>query len=593
MRGNVTASSPTAPILVERSPLAAYHIFAKDMQKSGHLTIWEMNLLRRLAVDGGWIPEHTFLVRTPYKEALRRLKQRDRKAEETIEEEFLCQLELRHRAFIQSGLCGEVHILDGSLSKHALLTSAIAEIDSLGYSNTLWQRVRTIWPWSPPFDTPRCDWENKMQIARIMLGPLPRLIAQTFRCQYLVTPSWRKRNSPKAVKPPWEIGLPNIKDTMAGKWNNLSFPPRLSKTTRGTTGTERGQYPPKACRSFENPSAWKNKPISQLPIDRTWYKTKTYTICNSWWSPQPRGNPQQSRLTNSSPKNMINPITNDDHPLPTHINPNIDIWVSYLGGPYRRLTIKKKGADNWLTNQIGEWLDIPPKLLSIWYGRWFLSDIRWPTSVTPAQGSFIRVELALLGGGTKKLETSDNSPIPQTPSCTRRQERASGENTNEPIWKNKRVHWADIDNRPMDFSISSLPPELLTLTEAQIKDDNEAFHRQMPHTRNSKRETPKGELMQGHLFWGPSVNTTGLRDFVLSRAEHLRHKVCVILEHQGQRLYSSFQDRFHFWKYYSSYKGTRCFYWINRSFERKQETALLHFNIEWYSSTTDRNALKK
>ena len=154
------------------------------------------------------------------------------------------------------------------------------------------------------------------------------------------------------------------------------------------------------------------------------------------------------------------------------------------------------------------------------------------------------------------------------------------------------VNWADIDNRPMDFSNSSLPPKLLTLTEAHIKDDNETFRRQTQNSQNSKRATLKGKQMQGHLFWGPSNNTSGLRDFVLTRADNLRHCVCVILEHQGQRLYSSFQDRFHFWEYYSSYKGTRCFYWINRSFKRKQETALLHFNIEWYSPTTDLNANK-
>ena len=79
----------------------------------------------------GLIPEHTFLVQTPYTEALRWMKERDRKAEENVKDEFLYQLELRHQAFIQSRLCGEVHILNGSLSKQELLTSALAEIDGI------------------------------------------------------------------------------------------------------------------------------------------------------------------------------------------------------------------------------------------------------------------------------------------------------------------------------------------------------------------------------------------------------------------------------------------------------------------------------
>ena len=65
-----------------------------------------------------------------YKEALKRLKKRDRTAERDIKEESLRSLELRHRAFIQSGLCGKVHVLDGSLSKQELLTSSMVKIDA-------------------------------------------------------------------------------------------------------------------------------------------------------------------------------------------------------------------------------------------------------------------------------------------------------------------------------------------------------------------------------------------------------------------------------------------------------------------------------
>ena len=141
--------------------MAAYHIFAKVMQRSGHLNIWEMGLLRRLVEKKGWIPEHTFFIHTPYKEALKRLKKRNRRAEKNIKEDFLWQIELRHRAFIQSGLCGNVHILDGSLSKRELLISAISEIEVIRNSTRERQRVQWTWPWPR---SPTLWWTNRADI---------------------------------------------------------------------------------------------------------------------------------------------------------------------------------------------------------------------------------------------------------------------------------------------------------------------------------------------------------------------------------------------------------------------------------------------
>ena len=155
-------------------------------------------------------------------------------------------------------------------------------------------------------------------------------------------------------------------------------------------------------------------------------------------------------------------------------------------------------------------------------------------------------------------------------------------------------HWADVDNRLIDFAITTLPPQLLTLTDAQIKANNDAF--QKPTTneiRSCKNYIPQGEVIQGHMFWGSSRKRGGLQRYVLARADTLRHNVCVILEDHDRRLYGSFQDRFQFWRYYSSFKGDRCFYWINRSFECQRETTLLHLDISWCSSTCDPAAKQK
>ena len=45
-----------------------------------------------------------------------------------------------------------------------------------------------------------------------------------------------------------------------------------------------------------------------------------------------------------------------------------------------------------------------------------------------------------------------------------------------------------------------------------------------------------------------------------------------------------------FWNYYSTFQGPRSFYWINRSFWKKDEVSLLYFDIEWYSESEDPTA---
>ena len=269
-------------------------------------------------------------------------------------------------------------------------------------------------------------------------------------------------------------------------------------------------------------------------------------------------------------------------------NPYLDIWVSFLGGPYLRLMIKKKQTVNQLLNILAGNLCIPAKQLRIYHGHRLLYDKGRTPSMDLKQGAFIRVELALPGGGTDKGAISRNSTRPSYTVARGH----SNEESAKPIPDDRVIHWADTDNRPMDFS--SLPPKLRTLTEAQIKKDKEAFLKQTTKTtKSSKKAIPKGKLMQEHLFWGPLENTKGQRHSVISRADSLGHRVCVILEHQGQRMYSSFRDRFQFWEYYKSYKGDRCFYWINRSFKLQKESSLLHFDIEWFSQTYNPKAHNK
>ena len=100
--------------------------------------------------------------------------------------EFLEQLEFRHRAFIHSGLCGKVHILDGTLSKKELLAKAIEEIGAIRQSKSWIWRFCSTWISLPIIDAPHFDKETQMRTFRMILGPLPSIFARTIRGQYPV-----------------------------------------------------------------------------------------------------------------------------------------------------------------------------------------------------------------------------------------------------------------------------------------------------------------------------------------------------------------------------------------------------------------------
>ena len=64
----------------------------------------------------------------------------------------------------------------------------------------------------------------------------------------------------------------------------------------------------------------------------------------------------------------------------------------------------------------------------------------------------------------------------------------------------------------------------------------------------------------GQNFWLSKKRGSGLQQFVFNRADKLDHRVCVVLEHFGRRLYTSFSKTADFWKYYSEFKGKICLY---------------------------------
>ena len=82
--------------------------------------------------------------------------------------------------------------------------------------------------------------------------------------------------------------------------------------------------------------------------------------------------------------------------------------------------------------------------------------------------------------------------------------------------QNRAEHWADVDNRPIDFGTTTLPPQLLTLTDPQIKANNDAFQKFMTNQDLAcQSDIPEEKLLEGHIFWGARKNSWGLLRWVL------------------------------------------------------------------------------
>jgi len=71
------------------------------------------------------------------------------------------------------------------------------------------------------------------------------------------------------------------------------------------------------------------------------------------------------------------------------------------------------------------------------------------------------------------------------------------------------------------------------------------------------------------------------------------HAVTVWLELKGNRLVSTFKDIAEFYEYYANYKGTRSFYYVNRSVDVPEEKCCFYADLEWTTATKDPQAKAK
>ena len=104
---------------------------------------------------------------------------------------------------------------------------------------------------------------------------------------------------------------------------------------------------------------------------------------------------------------------------------------------------------------------------------------------------------------------------------------------------------------------------------------------------------PTRIVIQKHSFWRMSQDSPSVQRWVFDIAKNRNHKVCIVLLWRKSRLYGSFTNAEALWEYYSRFQDRRCFYWINRSYEIKEEASTLRFDIEWFTKNEDESATEK
>ena len=114
--------------------------------------------------------------------------------------------------------------------------------------------------------------------------------------------------------------------------------------------------------------------------------------------------------------------------------------------------------------------------------------------------------------------------------------------------------WPEIPENEDDLSIDFIHKPLLPLPLTHPK----ILHIKHQHKLNSDT-SPIRIVIDGLSFWRKKHNGKGVQEWVFQRVDTQSQKVCVVLEWNRRRLYTSFPDAPIFWNYYVSFKGKRYF----------------------------------
>ena len=133
-----------------------------------------------------------------------------------------------------------------------------------------------------------------MRISRIIWGPLPRLFAQTLRCQYLVTPGQTTCTFPNSETNRETYG-PHKTRYRNQKKNTTSIAPLLQNITRNNGSISVIQYPTNKGQSFDNLSFLKIKPnfpappygyLGKIHSEHKLHQQLLRDTATNWWSPR-------------------------------------------------------------------------------------------------------------------------------------------------------------------------------------------------------------------------------------------------------------------------------------------------------------------
>lgn len=119
--------------VIERSPASCRYVFGELLHEEGNLDEIEWNVFQELydrSREQLQVPKICIWVDAPAEVCFDRACKRGRNAETSLTLEYLCKLEAKYSQFASGNHFDQVHRIDGRLSAHEVLDSAVAYLAS-------------------------------------------------------------------------------------------------------------------------------------------------------------------------------------------------------------------------------------------------------------------------------------------------------------------------------------------------------------------------------------------------------------------------------------------------------------------------------
>ena len=131
----IEASSNNLTI-IERSGISGLCIFAKNLKQQNIINEWQYSLIKRFSQTILWKPKYIFYLKCKPETCIKRMIERNRKAENNMDTKLIFDLHLKHEQLFNGDMhqkfCNiKVVTLDANQTKNIILKQVISELEQI------------------------------------------------------------------------------------------------------------------------------------------------------------------------------------------------------------------------------------------------------------------------------------------------------------------------------------------------------------------------------------------------------------------------------------------------------------------------------